>query len=55
MQAVMVHLALLGIALPLQFAMIPLNRRKRWLTPGELRFWAVAVFVLIEILYLIAS
>jgi hypothetical protein len=48
------HAILLGLSLPLQLAFIPLNTRKKWFTPGELRFWAVAVFVLVEILYMIA-
>ncbi len=46
------HLALLLAALPFQFGLAVLNGRTRWFTPGELRFWAVAVFVLIEIGYL---
>ena len=47
------HLLLLLLALPLQLGLVALNGRSRWLTPGELRFWAVAVFVMLEIAYLI--
>jgi hypothetical protein len=47
------HLGLLLLALPLQLGLAGLNARARWFTPGELRFWAVAVFVILEIAYLI--
>ena len=43
------HLVALAISLPLQLALIPLNGRKLWFTPGELRFWAIAVFIIVEI------
>jgi hypothetical protein len=29
-----------------------LNARTRWLTPGELRFWSVAIFIAAEMFYL---
>lgn len=51
----MMQLAILVAALPLQLALVPINARTRWLTPGELRFWSVAVFVLVEIVYLAVS
>ena len=46
------HLVVLLIALPFQMGLAALNARVRWFTPGELRFWAIAVFVFLEILYL---
>jgi hypothetical protein len=46
---------ILCIALPLQLALVPVNARTRWLTPGELRFWSVSIFVCVELAYLIAS
>jgi len=46
------HVLALLVALPFQLALIPLNRRREWLTSGELRFWAVAVFVAGEIVFL---
>ncbi len=46
------QLAVLGAALPLQLALIPLNARTRWLTAGELRFWSVTVFIAIEFVHL---
>ncbi len=49
------HLLALLVALPLQLALIPLNRRREWLSPGELRFWAVAIFVTVEVVFLSAT
>lgn len=46
------HLVVLLIALPFQMGLAALNTRVRWFTPGELRFWAIAVFVFLEIVYL---
>lgn len=48
------QLLVLAASLPLQLLLVPLNERKRWFTPGELRFWSVAVFVVVEIVYLAA-
>ena len=48
------QVGVIGLALPLQLALIPMNARTRWLTPGEIRFWTIAIFVLLEICYLIA-
>jgi len=47
------HFILLLLACPLQLGLATLNSRRQWFTPGELRFWAVAIFVLLEIIYLI--
>ncbi len=46
------HLLILLIALPFQLGLAGVNARVRWFTPGELRFWGIAVFVLFEIIYL---
>ena len=48
----MQHILALALSLPLQLAMLPLNRRMQLFTPGELRFWAVAAFVLVEVILL---
>jgi hypothetical protein len=55
MSATLVHVLLLIVALPLQIALLLVNRRTRWLTPGELRFWTIALFVFVEIGYLVLS
>jgi hypothetical protein len=49
------QLLILALAVPLQLSLLPLNAQKHWFTPGELRFWAVALFVLIEVVYLIVT
>ncbi len=48
----MTQIYILLAALPVQLAFIPLNARTRWFTPGELRFWSVATFVIFEVGYL---
>ena len=55
MKVLFTQFAVLAIALPFQLALVPLNARMRWLTPGELRFWTVSIFIFVEICYLIAS
>ena len=55
MQPGLIHVALLIAALPLQAGLVVANQRLRWLTPGEIRFWTIAVFVVVEILYMIVS
>lgn len=55
MTATWAQFVLLGVALPLQLLLLPLNARRKWLTPGELRFWAVTVFLIVELCYLIVS
>ena len=47
-----VHLLLLLAALPLQVGLVLVNARARWLSPGELRFWGVALFLIVEIVYM---
>jgi hypothetical protein len=49
------QLLILALAVPLQLSLLPLNAQKHWFTPGELRFWAVALFVLVEVVYLIVT
>jgi hypothetical protein len=48
------QLLILAASLPFQLLLVPLNERKCWFTPGELRFWSVVVFVIVEIVYLAA-
>ena len=48
------HFILLLLACPLQLSLVSLNGRTQWFTPGELRFWALAIFVILEIIYLIS-
>ncbi len=47
------HLLVLLLALPLQLGLASLNSRTRFFTPGELRFWGVALFLIVEIAYLV--
>jgi hypothetical protein len=47
------HLVVLLAALPVQCGLAVMNGHTEWFTPGELRFWAVAVFVILEIGYLV--
>ncbi len=47
------HLIVLLLALPLQLGLAALNGRTNFFTPGELRFWGIAVFLIVEIGYLI--
>jgi hypothetical protein len=47
------HVVLLLLAVPLQLGLAALNGRVRWFTPGELRFWGVAAFLILEIGYLV--
>lgn len=47
-----VHLVLLLVALPLQLGLVLANAGTGWFTPGEIRFWGIAVFVILEIAYM---
>ncbi len=47
------HLIALLVALPLQLGLAALNGRTGFFTPGELRFWGVALFLIVEIAYLV--
>lgn len=49
------HLLVFAAALPFQVALVPLNRAKGWFSPGEIRFWTVAIFVIAELVYLAHS
>jgi hypothetical protein len=48
------QLLVLAASLPLQLLLVPTNQRRRYFTPGELRFWSVAIFIIVEIIYLAA-
>ncbi len=52
MATLLTHLALLAVSLPLQLGLVAVNARTQWLTAGEIRFWAVAVFVFVEVAYI---
>jgi hypothetical protein len=43
---------LLAICLPLFIGLGLINSRRNFLTPGEIRFWGVCIFVAVEFLYL---
>ena len=47
------HLVALLVALPLQLGLAVINGRTGFFTPGELRFWGVALFLIVEIAYLV--
>lgn len=49
------HLLVFASALPFQISLVPLNRARGWFSPGELRFWTVAIFVIAELTYLANS
>jgi hypothetical protein len=49
------QLLVLALAVPFQLVLLPINARKHWFTPGELRFWAVAIFIVVEVVYLIVT
>lgn len=46
------HIIVLAICLPLFIGLGILNSRLNLLTPGEIRFWGVCIFVAVEFLYL---
>jgi hypothetical protein len=46
------HIIVLAICLPLFIGLGMLNSRLNLLTPGEIRFWGVCIFVAVEFLYL---
>lgn len=46
------QIAVLLLSLPFQVALLPLNNRYMLFTPGELRFWSVAILVAIELIFL---
>ena len=49
---VLEHVAVFGVCAPFQLLLGIWNSRRRWLTPGEVRFWGVALFVVAEMIYL---
>ena len=46
------HFLVFGACMPFQLGLGVMNTRKKWLTPGEVRFWGVAFFVAAEFIYL---
>ena len=50
--AVLEHIIVFAVCAPFQMLLGIWNTRKRWLTPGEVRFWGVALFVAAEMIYL---
>ncbi len=46
------HLLVFAASMPFQLALGVWNTRRRWFTPGEVRFWGVALFVAAEFVYL---
>ncbi len=46
------HAIVVAACAPFQFLIGVWNTRSRWLTPGEVRFWGVALFVAAEFAYL---
>ena len=46
------HIIVFAVCTPFQILLGIWNTRKRWLTPGEVRFWGVAIFVAAEMIYL---
>ncbi len=53
MTAPLIHLVVLLAALPLQIGLGVVNARVGFFTRGEIRFWGVVIFVLLEIIHLI--
>ncbi len=46
------HLIVFAACAPFQLGLGVVNTRKKWLTPGEVRFWGVVLFVAAELIYL---
>ncbi len=46
------HVLVAAVCVPFQLAIAVWNTRRRWLTPGEVRFWGIALFVAAEFVYL---
>ena len=51
-RAMLAHIIIFAACVPLQLALGVWNTRKKWLTPGEVRFWGMAIFVTAEFIYL---
>ena len=50
--AMLEHVAVAAVCVPFQLMIGVWNTRRRWLTPGEVRFWGVALFIAVELVYL---
>ena len=46
------HVLVAAVCVPFQLLIGVWNTRSKWLTPGEVRFWGVAVFLVAEFVYL---
>ncbi len=46
------HVIVAAVCAPFQLLIGVWNTRSHWLTPGEVRFWGVALFVAVELAYL---
>jgi hypothetical protein len=49
---VLEHIIIFAVCAPLQLLLGVWNTRKKWLTPGEVRFWGMSIFVTAEFIYL---
>ena len=46
------HVIVFAVCAPFQLLLGVWNTRSKWLTPGEVRFWGMAIFVVAEFIYL---
>ncbi len=46
------QILILLVSFPLQIALLPFNRRYMVFTPGEIRFWSIAIFAAVELIFL---
>ena len=46
------HVAVAAVCVPFILLIGVWNTRRRWLTLGEVRFWGVALFIAVELVYL---
>lgn len=46
------HLFAVVIAVPFQLGLGVINTRKALLTPGEVRFWCIVIFIMFDLLFL---
>ncbi len=51
-RAVLEHIIVFAVCAPFQLLLGVWNTRSKWLTPGEVRFWGMAIFVVAEFIYL---
>jgi len=46
------HLIILLIVFPLQFGLGWWNNKRQWLDSGEVGFWSMIIFLVVEMVYL---